>query len=103
MDTQKNNKLISRNPMSAKQLVISKNSTIDQRVNPKTGKAFFTCGDITGYISQPALQALNEGKDIDDFKYAEISNDDGLTWVPCLMVVGNQAPAIHSLGANLLH
>lgn len=102
MDTQNNN-LISRNAMSAKQLVISKNSTIDHRVNPNTGKAFFTCGDTTGYISPNALRALNEGKDIDAFKYAEVSNDNGATWVPCLMIVGNQAPAIHSLGANLLH
>ena len=87
------NKLISRNEMSAKQLVISKNSTIDHRVNPNTGKAFFTCGDITGYISPNALKALNEGQDIDQFKYAEVSRDNGASWIPCLMVVGNQALA----------
>ena len=79
--------------MSAKQLVISKNSAIDHRVNPNTGKAFFTCGDITGYISPNALRALEEGKDIDAFMYAEVSKDAGSTWVPCLMVVGNQTPA----------
>lgn len=89
----KQNKLISRNEMSAKQLVISQNATIDHRVNPHTGRAFFTCGDITGYISPNALKALNEGQDIDAFRYAEVSKDNGQTWVPCLIVVGNQAPA----------
>lgn len=87
------NKLISRNEMSAKQLVISKNATIDHRVNPNTGKDFFTCGDITGYISPNALKALNEGQDIDAFRYAEVSKDNGQTWIPCLMVVGNKVPA----------
>lgn len=81
--------------MSAKQLVISKNDVIAHRVNPNTGKAFFTCGDIIGYISPNALKALNEGQDIDQFKYAEISRDNGVSWIPCLMVVGNQAP-VHS-------
>lgn len=87
------NKLISRNEMSAKQLVISKNATIDHRVDPNTGKDFFTCGDITGYISPNAVKALNEGQDIDAFRYAEVSKDNGISWIPCLMVAGNQAPA----------
>ena len=87
------NKLISRNEMSAKQLVISKNKTIDYRVDPNTGKAFFTCGDITGYISPNAQKALDEGQDIDLFRYAEVSRDNGVSWISCLMVVGNHAPA----------
>lgn len=87
------NKLISRNEMSAKQLVISKNATIDHRVDPNTGKDFFTCGDITGYISPNAVKALNEGQDIDAFRFAEVSKDNGISWIPCLMVAGNQTPA----------
>ena len=84
------NKLICRNSMSAKLLVISKNATIDHRVDPNTGKDFFTCGDITGYISPNALKALNEGQDIDAFRYAEVSKDNGQTWIHCLWVDGNQ-------------
>ena len=89
-------KLISRNEMTAKQLVISKNKTIDHRVDPATGKDFFTCGDITGYISPNAVKALNEGQDIDAFRFAEVSKDNGISWIPCLMVAGNQTPA-HSI------
>ena len=84
-------KLISRNEMTAKQLVISKNKTIDHRVDPATGKDFFTCGDITGYISPNAVKALNEGQDIDAFRYAEVSKDNGISWIPCLMVAGNKS------------
>ena len=87
------NKLICRNEMSAKQLVISKNATIDHRVDPNTGKSFFTCGDITGYISPNALKALDEGQDIDAFRYVEVSKDNGQTWIHCLMIVGNKKPA----------
>ena len=87
------NKLISRNEMSAKQLVMSKNATIDHRVDSNTGKDFFTCGDITGYISPNAVKALNEGQDIDRFMYAEVSKDNGISWIPCLMVAGNQSLA----------
>ena len=103
MENNMQNSLISRNAKTAKQLVISENSTIDLKRNPQTGKVFFTCGSITGYASPKAVQAMHEGKDISEFKFAEVSRDNGSTWVPCLMVVGTGAPSIASMGADLLH
>lgn len=103
MENNMQNSLISRNAKTAKQLVISENSTIDLKRNPNTGKVFFTCGSITGYASPKAVQAMQEGKDISEFKFAEVSKDNGATWVPCLMVVGTGAPSIATMGADLLH
>lgn len=103
MENNNNNQLISRNSKSASQLVIENNSIIDLKRNPQTGKVFFTCGSITGYASPKAVQAMQEGKDISEFKFAEVSKDNGTTWVPCLMVVGTGAPSIASMGASLLH
>lgn len=42
---------------SARQLVISQNSKIDIIENPNTGKVFFVCGNIQGYVSKAALKA----------------------------------------------
>ena len=93
----------STNRMSAKQLVISENASLDFIQNPKTGKIFFTCGKKQGYVSPKAQEALASGATINDFQYAEVSIDDKPA-VPCLMVVGRSNQNVkYSFGEDLLH
>ena len=99
--TQSNN-ITSANRMSARQLIISQNSELQFVENPNTGKLFFVCGSIKGYVSPAATAKMADGT-IDDFQYAEVSIDGGAA-VPCLMVVGNSGANVkRSLGADLLH
>lgn len=96
------NNIQSANRMSARQLVISENASLEMRENPNTGKYFFVCGSKKGYISPAAQTALLEGKDIDNFQYAEVSIDGGAA-IPCLMVVGNSNANLKvKLGEDLL-
>lgn len=96
------NNIQSANRMTARQLVISENSSLEFVENPNTGKIFFVCGSKRGYVS-PAAQAAMETGSLDDFQYAEVSID-GNPAVPCLMVVGNSNKNVkRSLGAELLH
>lgn len=88
--------------MSARQLVISENASLQFVENPNTGKIFFVCGNKKGYVS-PAAQAVMETGTLDDFQYAEVSINGGAA-VPCLMVVGNSDKNVkRSLGEELLH
>jgi hypothetical protein len=97
------NNITSANRMSARQLVISQNASLEMRENPNTGKYFFVCGTKKGYVSPAAQKALLEGKGIDNFQYAEVSID-GKEAVPCLMVVGNSNANLKvRLGEDLLH
>lgn len=95
-------KLISRNSMSAKALVISQNAAINF-IEGKKGNIFFACGAIErGYVS-PALQKIWETATLDDIQYCECSKD-GKTFVPCLMTVGDRDKYLkRSLGEGLLH
>lgn len=79
------NAIQSRNRMSARELVISENATLNFVENPNTGKIFFTCGSKKGYVSPAALEHMEKGK-LDDFYYAEVSIG-GSDYVPCLMLV----------------
>lgn len=88
--------------MSARQLVISENASLQFVENPNTGKIFFVCGTKKGYVSPAAQKAMETGT-LDDFQYAEVSIDGGAA-VPCLMVVGNSGKNVkRSLGEDLLH
>lgn len=97
-----------RNQKSATELVITANSMIEFKTNPKTQKLFFACGNITGYVS-PKVKENLESVTLEDLNYAEIKKP-GLpdinpetgksNWVPCLMMAG--VKAVKSLGANLL-
>lgn len=95
-------KLISRNSMSAKALVITQNALIDF-IEGKKGNIFFSCGAIArGYVS-PALQKIWQTATLDDIQYCECSKD-GKTFVPCLMTVGDRDKYLkRSLGEGLLH
>ena len=77
-----------RNKMSAKDMIISENSTLNFVENPNTGKIFFVCGGKKGYVSPAAVEKMETGS-LDDFYYAEVSIDNG-EYVPCLMLVNKQ-------------
>lgn len=76
------NAIQSRNKMSARDLVISENASLEFRENPNTGKIFFTCGSKKGYVSPAAVEKMETGS-IDDFYYVEVSVG-GKDYVPCL-------------------
>jgi len=79
-----NNQIKTRNKMSARDLVISENASLEFVKNPNTGKIFFVCGSKKGYVSRAAVEKMGTGS-LDDFIYAEVSKD-GKTYVPCLMI-----------------
>lgn len=74
------------NRQSAADLVKETGNAIDFVKNPKTGNIFFTCGKITGGISEKVKAAYAAGTlTIDQMEYAEISRD-GAAAVPVLMM-----------------
>ena len=95
-----NNHINYRNKMSARDLVISENASLQFVQNPNTGKIFFVCGSKKGYVSPAALENMETGS-LDDFYYAEVSNNKG-NYVPCLMLV-NKQKVIHSLNVEADH
>ena len=81
--------ILSRNRMSVESLKSLSNDKLHIKENPKkAGSFFFTCGDVVGYISKPALNKIQAGGTAKDLQFAECSIDGGVTWVPCLMVQG---------------
>lgn len=80
---------------SARQLIISQNSKIDIVENPKTGKTFFVCGNITGYVSKEALKATSLDQ-LDFGVHAELG-------IPTLFIHRESSNVIKSFGADLLH
>lgn len=99
--------LISKNRMSAQELVTKKNAPLelyDFTDNNGKNHVFFTCGrDFTMYGSPAAVKKFNEpDAKIEDFQFAEVSNDGGATFVPCLMVVGKSHTAKKTMGMELL-
>ena len=74
------------NRQSASDLVNSTGNAIDFVRNPKTNNIFFTCGKITGGISEKVKAAYAAGTlTIDQMEYAEVSRD-GAPAVPVLMM-----------------
>lgn len=85
------NRIKTRNKMSARDLVKSENASLNFVENPNTGKIFFVCGSKKGYVSPAAMEKMATGT-IDDFIYAEVSIDSK-PYVPCLML-SNKAQKI---------
>ena len=74
------------NRQSAADLVKETGNAIDFVKNPKTGNIFFTCGKITGGISEKVKAAYAAGTlTIEQMEYAEVSRD-GAAAVPVLMM-----------------
>lgn len=91
-----------RNRKTARQLVISENSTLRFINNPNTNRVFFMCGGIKGYVS-PAVRAKMDTVTLEELQYAECAQPGTDNWVPCLMMVGNsEANVKRSLGGDLL-
>lgn len=103
---------VTQNRKEASQLVTQENALIKFVTNPNTGKMFFTCGKVQGYVSPAAQKAAAEHKPIEEFHYAEIVSINGELCkdqegnpkpMPILMVVGKgNQNVVHSVGQNLL-
>lgn len=79
-----------RNRMSAGALKDSQHARIDVVESPKTGKLFFQCGTIKGYIVKKLASCYKETP-IEDVEYGEILSTQGETagkYVPCLFLKG---------------
>ena len=81
------NNIVATNRMSCAQLMKSQNSELQFIENPNTGKIFFICGEIKGYVSPAVLQKMNTVS-VQDLQFAEVSIDNKPA-VPCLMMVGD--------------
>lgn len=79
--------IVATNRMSCAQLMKSQNSELQFIENPNTGKIFFMCGEIKGYVSPAVLQNMNTVS-VQDLQYAEVSIDNKPA-VPCLMMIGD--------------
>lgn len=79
--------IVATNRMSCAQLMKSQNSELQFIENPNTGKIFFMCGEIKGYVSPAVLSKMNSVT-VKDLQYAEVSIDNKQA-VPCLMMVGD--------------
>ena len=100
------------NRMSAKELVIKRNSPITPVEGKNGAKSFFLCGknadgtSRVGFMSDRAIARWKESDaTLDDFQYAEMPGTDkqgNPTYIPCLMIVGSGSNALQSKGMELL-
>ena len=79
--------IVATNRMSCAHLMKSQNSELQFIENPNTGKIFFMCGEIKGYVSPAVLQNMNTVS-VQDLQFAEVSIDNKPA-VPCLMMIGD--------------
>lgn len=79
--------IVATNRMSCAQLMKSQNSELQFVENPNTGKVFFVCGAVKGYVS-PAVLANMSTVTVSELQFAEVSIDNKPS-VPCLMMVGD--------------
>lgn len=79
--------IVATNRMSAATLMKTQNSELQFIENPNTGKIFFMCGEIKGYVSPAVLQNMNTVT-VADLQFAEVSIDNKPA-VPCLMMIGD--------------
>lgn len=87
--------IISRNRKTVETLKSINNDSLHIKEREKTladgttkHVCFFTCGDVVGYVSPNAMDAIKDGAKAADLQYAECSTDDGETWIPCIMKNG---------------
>ena len=75
----------SKNEQPLSQYIATQHCDVDIIKSPQTGKMFFACGKVRGYISPAALKAIEAGCASSDINYSEvaINSDD---YVPTLMV-----------------
>ena len=90
--------ITSTNRMSASALCVKENSSLEFIKNPNTGKLFFVCGSVQGYVSSKVQENL-ASVEIKDLQFAEVSIE-GNTPVPCIMMRGTDN-VVRTLGAEL--
>lgn len=102
------------NRMSAKELVIHRNSPITPVKGQNGKKSFFICGrnadgsSRVGFMSDRAIaqwEAQGSNVNLEDFQYAEMPGTDANgkpAYIPCLMVKGTGGNALHTAGMELL-
>lgn len=79
--------IVSKNRRNATEI----SHEIELRQN-KSGKYFFTAGDLVGYVTEKTAKAiLNDELGREDLQVADVSIDNGATFVTCLMRKGNPA------------
>lgn len=97
---------IQKNAMSAVSLIKMQGAGIDLIKNPKTGKNFFVCGEISGYASAKAVavltdESLSDAEAIGKLRFAEVATEGSDNYVPCLMVVATNN-VVASRGKSVL-
>ena len=97
---------IQKNSMSAVNFARMQGAPISCFPAKKAGKFFFVCGEVSGYTSSQAAAILNDSNLSDaealgQLKFAEVSSDEGATYIPCLMVAVSKK-ALSTRGASLL-
>lgn len=86
--------MLVRNRMSIAALKKACSSEVKFINNPKTGKLFFACAEVTGYVSPKAAELVKEAQGnsakatelSSKLQYAECCKEETDEWVPCLMV-----------------
>ena len=59
-------KILSTKPL--RQVILEQNAELQHWKNPQSGKSFFQCGNVKGYISSKAAERLAaEGCQVGDF------------------------------------
>lgn len=84
MDNNDQIKIISQKPL--KQVILEQGSELQQVDNHTTGKSFFQCGSVRGFIPHASVKRLGE-KDasVEDFKIAMVSKNGELA-IPTLLL-----------------
>lgn len=81
-------KILSTKPL--RQVILEQNAEMQQWKNSKTGKSFFQCGNVKGYIGPRAVERLaEEGCHIGDFNIGMVEGSDGAS-IPCLILAKHE-------------
>lgn len=76
-------RIVSQKPL--KQVILEQGSELQQVENPQTGKQFFVCGNIRGFIAPAAVERFNNNVTVDDFKIAMVAKGDDKP-IPSLLI-----------------
>ena len=77
-------RIVSQKPL--KQVILEQGSELQQVENPQTGKQFFVCGNIRGFIAPAAVERFNNNNvTVDDFKIAMVAKGDDKP-IPSLLI-----------------
>ncbi len=81
-------KILSTKPL--RQVILDQNAEMQHWKNPQTGKSFFQCGNVKGYIIPKAVERLaEENASVADFNIGLVESNDGTT-IPCLILARNE-------------